>query len=283
MRVMPHHKGRARDVVPHREHRSSKKAGQNKPESPALSYALSRAVIAFDLDSFAGVAPFPNELWSRVASHLGFVELCSCEMTAKCVWSSLAKETCLWQLLCALHFPAMAQSVVQNPVKSSFLLSPSLRKPQEETQLAGIDWKMLFARRWQKQLRWEGRGARASHDRVSRCAACGETLRDERAADECSVHSGDFLPLNTATWNRAELQQLQMYAHAAWRSIGGDVCHSAKCKDVSRWWALGQRIELQGLGIPRPLGGGIGYTPGLFESACMHRWSCALLLVLLWF
>ena len=63
----------------------------------------------------------------------------------------------------------------------------------------------------------------------------------------------------------------------------GHRCHSAECKDVSRRRALGQRIELQGLGLPRPLGGRIGYTPWLFKSACMHCGSRALRVVLLWF
>ena len=242
----------------------------------------SRAVMAFDLDSFSGALPFPRELWSRMASYLGFADLCSCEMSARCVWDSLTKENNLWQVLCSLHFPAMCQSVVDNPVKCSFLLSPDLQKPTPETPLACIDWKMLFARRWQKQLHWEGRTRLGSGQagRTSRCTACGESLREERAPNECAVHPGEFLPLNTDAWSRAEIQQLQSYALAAWRSIGGTsaIRRSARMYRGGGHWAKG--LTFKGWGSQGHWAEGLGTRPGSLNlRACIvgHvpcTWSC---------
>ena len=275
---MPHHKGRARDVVPHREHRTSKKADANRLESPALGPVPSRTVVAFDLDGCAGNLPFPSDLWSRTMPYLGFADICKCEMTARGAWICLAKENELWQLLCSRHFPSMWQSVVDNPSKCSFLLSPSLQKAElSEAPIASIDWKLLFARRLQKQLRWDQGHVRAN----SRCVACGEALSAEPgASDECAVHMGDFLPLNSAVWSRAELQQLQSYAMAAWRSIGGTSAlrRSARMYRGGGHWAKG--LSFKGWGSQGHWAEGLGKRPGSLNlRACIlgHvpcAWSC---------
>ena len=254
-----------------------------------MSFVPSRAVVSFDLDSFCSAPPFPSDLWSRMMPYLGFADLCNCEKAARLVWSSLAKQNDLWQLLCQRHFPAMCQSVVDNPTSCSFLLSPWLQAANasdasETTTLARIDWKMLFARRWQKQLSWDhGRARAPPHGQAgrARCAACGETFRnDGRTSDECAVHLGEFLPLNAAGWSRAELQQLQAYALAAWRSIGGTsaVRRSARMYRGGGHWAKG--LSFKGWGSEGHWAVGLGTRPGSLNlRACIvgHvpcAWSC---------
>ena len=162
--------------------------------------------------------------------------------SSKALWDTLNRENTIWQKLCILHFPSMYSSVCTNPLGCPILSNVSslqlglqdqpmespcceeteMLQPPSAAQTLAIDWKMLFARRWQKQRKWErGRCKTQTSTAVTkRCTSCGE-LCDESGEMDCAIHPGDFLPRQTSDWSRVELQQLQSYARAAWRSIGG--------------------------------------------------------------
>ena len=235
--MAPHKKGRARDVVPHREHRTSKKA-TGKSNSPLI--APTRAalvVVSLDLDSL----PLPADLWLRTMACLDVTEICRCENSSKALWETLNRENTLWQKLCTVHFPSMYSSVCLNPigcptlssvsnipmelpgkpiVENGFSEAPDAdildKLPPNAPEVSVIDWKMLFARRWQKQRKWERDRCKTQSSATGvsrRCTACGELCEDEKGADgDCAIHPGDFLPRHPADWSRVELQQLQGYA-----------------------------------------------------------------------
>ena len=160
----------------------------------------------------------------------------------------LNRENTIWQKLCILHFPSMYSSVCTDPLGCPILSNVSslqlglqdqpmespcfeeteILQPPSAAQTLAIDWKMLFARRWQKQRKWErGRCKTQTSTAVTkRCTSCGE-LCDESGEMDCAIHPGDFLPRQTSDWSRVELQQLQSYARAAWRSIGGCTAFNA--------------------------------------------------------
>lgn len=283
-KMAPHKKGRARDVVPHREHRTSKKA-IGKSNSPLIAPARAGLVVALDLDSL----PLPAELWLRTMACLDVMEICCCENSSKALWDVLNRENTLWQKLCTLHFPSMYSSVCTNPMGCPVLSNisnipmdlsgkpaadmalcegpgPDMQKlPPVAAQVEAIDWKMLFARRWQKQRKWERDRCRTqssmSNGVTRRCTACGELCEDETESD-CAVHPGDFLPRQAADWSRVELQQLQSYARAAWRSIGGTTAiqRSARVYRGGGYWAKG--IGFKGWGSKGHWAEGLGARPG---------------------
>ena len=279
---MPHKKGRARDVVPHREHRTSKKA-TGKSNSPLIEPTRAALVVVrFDLDSL----PLPAELWLRTMSCLDVMEVCRCENSSKALWDTLNRENTIWQKLCILHFPSMYSSVCTNPLGCPILSNVSslqlglqdqpmeshespcceeteMLQPPSAAQTLAIDWKMLFARRWQKQRKWErGRCKTQTSTAVTkRCTSCGE-LCDESGEMDCAIHPGDFLPRQTSDWSRVELQQLQSYARAAWRSIGGctAIQRSARVYRGGGYWAKG--LGFKGWGSKGHWAEGLGARPG---------------------
>ncbi|CAJ1389196.1 unnamed protein product [Effrenium voratum] len=231
---MPHKKGRARDVVPHREHPASKKASAAKGPEPFPAPKRATLEVAMELGW-----KLPAELWLR---------------------QMMQKEQTLWQKLCNLHFPSMYLSVCGAALES--------------TQPESTDWKMLFARRWQKQRLWDRR--RTFCTAFARCVLCGE-LGEEGKDGEASCHShpGDFLPRaddfatgatagapTSGDWTRAELQQLQTYARAAWRSIGNATIRSAGTARFrgGGYWAKG--LGFKGWGSKGHWAEGLGARPG---------------------
>ena len=307
---MPHKKGRARDVVPHREHRSSKKAepGSRPSLSPLIVPARATLeMVDFQLEDL----PLPAELWLKAMTYLDVVEVCRCENTSKALWGNLNRENSLWQKLCALHFPAMYSSVSENPQGCPLLsknsnilpvLPESQKEPFEETVPpeafeVAIDWKMLFARRCLKQRRWkvlEQRSRPSQSFSSKRCTACGEVYEEEGSVgtngsnglnglerlESCAIHPGDFLPIQPADWSRVELQQLQSYARAAWRSIGGTsaIQRSARVYRGGGYWAKG--LAFKGWGSKGHWAEGLGARPGpgnlrlciIGHVPC--KWSC---------
>ena len=285
--MAPHKKGRARDVVPHREHRTSKKA-TGKSNSPLI--APTRAalvVVSLDLDSL----PLPADLWLRTMACLDVTEICRCENSSKALWETLNRENTLWQKLCTVHFPSMYSSVCLNPIGCPILSSVSNipmelpgkpivengfseapdadildKLPPNAPEVSVIDWKMLFARRWQKQRKWERDRCKTQSSATGvsrRCTACGELCEDEKGADgDCAIHPGDFLPRHPADWSRVELQQLQGYARAAWRSIGGSsaIQRSARVYRGGGYWAKG--LGFKGWGSKGHWAEGLGARPG---------------------
>lgn len=223
---MPHKKGRARDVVPHREHRSSKKAEKSPSVSPLMAPTRANLVPLLDLD-----LPLPAELWLRAMSYLEVVELCRCENATKAFWDILCKENALWQKLCHMNFPAMYSSVCAQPSGCPLL-------PGQQ-----IDWKILLARRWQKQRQWR----RTREEKV------------EKSEKDFLMHPGDFLPLQPADWSRAELQQLQGYARAACRSVGTSR-EAIRGARGGGYWA--KNLGFKGWGSKNHWAEGLGPRPG---------------------
>lgn len=289
---MPHKKGRARDVVPHREHRTSKKAVGGSSFSPLI--APTRASIAWALDRDFELdrdLPLPAELWLRALTCLDVLEVCHCEKASKALWGNLTRESSLWQKLCTLHFPSMYSSVCANPLGCPLLSNLPTDAQADETPdeteglptPVAIDWKMLFARRWQKQRKWErDRSGRPAALAARRCLACGELCEGNEDSEGCVIHPGDWLPLRPDDWNwtRVELQQLQSYARAAWRSLGGNAAiqRSARVYRGGGYWAKG--LGFKGWGSKGHWAEGLGARPGpgnlriciIGHIPC--RWAC---------
>lgn len=302
---MPGHKGRARDTVPHKEHRTSKRASKNSSTKACPLVPFARTAVKLDKFEFdEGSLLLPCELWIRVACCMEEFELCQCEMLAK-GWQRMSIKYFneIWQVLSEISFPAMCRSVRQvgsNSGATSPVLGPLSAPPAHsevaahgpdhleplettpyddqpsEKEHAGsdvLDWKMLFARRWQKQRIWETHRARtrSGSDGVEvsttfsgrKCVACGELFTNAAAnREECSAHSGDFLPRDLSNWNRAELRQLQAYVRAASRSVGGP---SNVRNNLRNWrggghWAKG--LSFKGWGSRGHWAEGLGARPG---------------------
>mmetsp|Transcript_23305 Transcript_23305/g.73785 ORF Transcript_23305/g.73785 Transcript_23305/m.73785 type:complete len:360 (-) Transcript_23305:51-1130(-) len=342
---MPHKKGRARDVVPHREHRTSRRA--TKPPCLPLSGSavpLQRTTTVSAVpEASEELLPLPLELWLRVARFGGVVELCRCETLGTSVCSAMVRHAgSLWEALCEAHFPSMSRSVrvsgggsggspailaLSAPASPAALPAspglgpiggltddcPSLPEPALQASEGPPpipDWKLLYARRWLRQRQWDlSRGrARSLSDSLGglvpsakACSACGEALSPSAGtfAWECASHPGDFLPRRSVpgrnlmhldggpasdcapnAWSRAEVQQLQAFARAAWRSVGGSSGvrsharnfrgggHWAKGLGFKGWGSRGHWAE--GLGArPRP-----GRLRDCVDGKVPCAWSC---------
>mmetsp|Transcript_83726 Transcript_83726/g.240650 ORF Transcript_83726/g.240650 Transcript_83726/m.240650 type:complete len:375 (+) Transcript_83726:77-1201(+) len=357
---MPHQKGRKGDTVPHREHRTSKRADAACIARPSSGIDMPKRLLSLEMGeapSFEDRLPLPLELWMRVLGCSGPAELCRCDTLGRSVSIAMRRqEGELWECLCDLTFPSMmcsvrssssspavrpasqpaspsvsAASPGRSPASGAF--APQCARLEEEDRLelppsaiddaaaasspaepVASDWKLLYARRWQKQRKWDqarssrvcGDGLGAVAGSSKHCANCGELIGP--SSGECAWHPGNFAPRSSvpgrtlahlgddtydvhgqrraldatagSDWSRAELQQLQAFARAAWRSVGGT-------SGVQKWarnyrggghWAKG--LGFKGWGSDGHWAKGLGARPGpgrLRECIDGHvpcAWSC---------
>lgn len=168
-----------------------------------------------------------------------------------------------------------------------------------------LDWKVLYTRRFLKQRVWAARARARTSSGISdgqdasasgrMCIACGEHFMSSPSVTQCVSHPGEFLPRQSlpgrtlehlgevstlSQWGRAELNQLQVFVKAAWRSAGGSsgVCRNARNFRGGGHWA--KYMGFKGWGSRGHWAEGCGPRPGsrllrdCIDGKIPCAWSC---------